>query len=179
MTGYMGKILRVDLTPGKITEEGLPPEDILRKYLSGYGLGLWMLYHECPPGISALDPENPMIFMNGVLVGTQAPSSNNLTLVTKNADTDFTAGRSHTHGWFGVNLKFAGYDALIIQGQSPRWVYLHISDGKAELRDASPILGKDTWEMEDAIPQDRQAVKYPSSESEIHCFLLKELGHLL
>ena len=61
---------------------------------------------------------------------------------------------TQANGFWGAFLKFAGYDAVIIQGQSPKWVYLHIGDGKVELRDASSILGKDTWEMEDAIRQD-------------------------
>ena len=64
--GYQGKILRVDLTEGKITTEKLPDETILRKYVGNLGLGLWYLMKELPDGIDALEPENPLIFLNGV-----------------------------------------------------------------------------------------------------------------
>ncbi len=156
----MGKILEVDLSTGKISEVELPPEDILRKFLGGSGLGLWLLYHKCPPGISALDAENPMIFLNGLLVGTNAPAPNNLTLTTKNADTGFTATRSHTHAWFGPNLRFAGYDGLIVTGKAEKPVYLWIHEGTAEIRDASKIWGKDTHETEDLV---KEAIKEPKA----------------
>src|SRR4030043_433666 len=94
--GYTGKILRVDLTKGNITVEGLPEEKILRKYIGCFGLGLWYLMKELPTGVGPLEPENPMIFMNGPFVGTRFPSCTNNTLTTLNADTKFTAGRAHT-----------------------------------------------------------------------------------
>ena len=152
--GYMGKILEVDLSTGKITESELPPEDILRKYLGGFGLGLWMLYQKCPPGVAALDAENPMILLNGPLVNTHAPAPNNLTMTFKNPSTGFTAGRSHTHGFFGPNLRWAGYDGLIITGKSEKPVYLWINEGKTEIRDAAKIWGKDTHETEDLVKEE-------------------------
>lgn len=152
--GYMGKILEVDLSTGRISEQALPPEAILRKYLGGYGLGLWMLYRKCPPGVSALDADNPMIFLNGPLVATHAPAPNNLTLTFKNASTGFTAGRSHTHGFFGPNLRWADYDGIIVTGKSEKPVYLWINEGRAEIRDASKIWGKDTHETEDLVKEE-------------------------
>lgn len=152
--GYKGKILRIDLTTRSITYEGLPSEEILRKYIGNRGLGLWYLYHMLKPGIRASDPENPMIFLNGPLLGTRISSSTNCTLVSLNMDTECTAGRSHSHGWFGVNLNRCGLDGMIITGASDKWVYLWINDDKIELRDATKLLGKDTHETEDLVKMD-------------------------
>lgn len=156
---YMGKILRVDLTTGKIGEEELPGEDVLRKYLGCYALGLRYLYDEVPPGIGSFDAENPLIFMTGPFVGTSVPTSNATTLTMKNMDTGFTAGRSHSHGWFGPNLKFNGYDGLIITGKAENPVYLWLHEGKIEIKNASHLWGKDTHETEDLVKEELGAIK--------------------
>src|SRR3989304_1336078 len=96
--GYRGKILRVNLTTAAITVEGLPDERIVRKYIGNFGLGLWYLMKELPDGIRATEPENPLIFLNGPLVGTRVPSPTNCTITTLNADTEFTAGGAPRHG---------------------------------------------------------------------------------
>jgi len=152
--GYQGKILRVDLTTGKIASEGLPDEGILRKYIGNFGLGLWYLMRELPDGVSALEPENPLIFLDGPLTGTRVPAPTNCTVTTLNADTGYTAGRAHSHGWFGPYLAKAGWDGIIFTGASPKWVYLWINDDKVELRDATKFLDKDTHETEDLIKKD-------------------------
>ena len=149
--GYAGKVLYVDLTTNKINEEGLPDETVLRTWLGCWGLGLRMLYDMVPPGVRASDPENPMIFWNGPLTGVNIPGNTNLSLATKNFNTDFTVGRSHTHGKLGINMKKAGYDGLVITGRSEKPVYLFIHDGGAELRDAVYLWGKDTHETEDIL----------------------------
>jgi aldehyde:ferredoxin oxidoreductase len=149
--GYAGKILRVDLTSGKIREEALPKDGVLRQYLGCWGLGLKYLYDMLPPGFEATDPENPLIFFAGPLTGLNLPGATNITLSTKNFDTGFTVGRSHSHGWFGIFLKGCGYDGLIITGQAEKPVYLWIREGKAELRDATKVWGKDTHESEDVV----------------------------
>jgi len=152
--GYRGKILRVDLTKGKITTEPLPDESILRKYVGCWGLGMWYLMKELPDDIGPLEPENLLIFLNGPLVGTRVPASTNCTITTLNGDTQYTAGRAHSHGWFGPFLAMAGYDGIIITGASDKWVYLWINDDKVELRDAAKFLGMDTHETEDAVKED-------------------------
>ncbi|MFC1977399.1 aldehyde ferredoxin oxidoreductase family protein [Chloroflexota bacterium] len=152
--GYRGNILRVDLTTGSINVEKLPDESVLRKYVGNFGLGLWYLMNELPNGVGPLEPENPLIFMNGPLVGVRVPAPNNCTITTLNADTKFTAGRSHSHGWFGPFLSMAGYDGIIIEGASKDWRYLWIDDDKVELRSAEKLLGKDTHETEDLIKRD-------------------------
>jgi aldehyde:ferredoxin oxidoreductase len=149
----MGKILMVDLSGGKISETDLPSDDVLRKYIGCWGLGLRYLYDLLPPGYTASDPENPLAFMTGPLTGLPIPGATNITLSTKNFDTGFTVGRSHTHGRFGILTKAAGYDGFLITGKSDKPVYLWIHDGKAELRDAVAVWGKDTHQSEDIIKE--------------------------
>jgi len=148
--GYVGKILRVDLSKESITEESLPQGE-LRKYLGGLGLGLKILTEEQPVHVKPLDPESRLIFMTGPLTGTPVPSGNNTTIVCLNAETGYTVGSSHSHGYFGPYLKFAGYDGIIVQGASRSPVCLWIGAGKAELRDADHLWGKDTHEAEDIL----------------------------
>jgi len=108
-----------------------------------------------PPGYTPSDPENPLVFMAGPLTGLNFLGATNITLATKNFDTGFTVGRSHTHARFGILTKAAGYDGFIITGKSDKPVYLWIHDGKAELRDASHLWGKtDTHETEDVIQKE-------------------------
>ena len=155
--GYMGKILRVDLTKGSIQEEPLDPE-VAEKYLGGTGLGVEYLYHEVPPGVAWDDPENRIIMASGPMGGTPVAGSGTFSLVTKGPMTNLGVA-TQANGFWAAFIKFAGYDAVILQGQSPRWVYLHIEDGKAELRDATALRGKDTWEMEAAIRQELGSTK--------------------
>ena len=155
--GYMGKILRVDLTTGLIREEPLDPA-VAEHCLGGTGLGVEYLYREVPPGVAWDDPENRIIMASGPIGGTPVAGGGTFTLVTKGPMTNLGVS-TQANGFWGAFIKFAGYDALIMHGQSPRWVYLHISEDKVELRDASALLGKDTWEMEEVIRQELGAAK--------------------
>jgi aldehyde:ferredoxin oxidoreductase len=152
--GYAGKILRVDLSREQTKEEPLPPAEVLKKYIGCWALGMKILYDECPVGISPLDARNPLIFMNGPLTGSGVPMSNNSTVVTLNYETGYTAGRAHSHGFWGPNLKWAGYDGLIIQGAAKRPVYLWIHDGQVEFRDAAKMWGRDSHDTEDLVKED-------------------------
>ncbi len=148
----MGKLLRVDLTGERITEEPLPPNDILRAYIGGTGLGVWLLMRELPEGVKkATDQTNPLIFITGPLTGTIIPTAADLTIVTLNFDVGYAVATSHTHGFVGALLKRAGYDGLIVTGAAARPVWLWIDDGRTELRDAATLWGKDTHETEDAV----------------------------
>lgn len=153
--GYVGRVLRVDLTREAVWYEPLPDDAVLRAFMGGKGLGLWYLYRLLRPGVSPFDPETPLIFMTGPLTGIpQVPAGNNTTAVSINADTGYTAGASHTHGFFGPNLKRAGFDGIIVTGSAEKPVYLWVHDGKAEIRDASRYWGKDTHETEDLVKED-------------------------
>ncbi|MFI5400320.1 MAG: aldehyde ferredoxin oxidoreductase family protein [SAR324 cluster bacterium] len=150
----MGKLLRVDLTQGTHRTEPLPDEQVLRQYVGGIGLGMYLLLRETPPGVGATDPAAPLMFMAGPLAGTPAPSSSNLAVVSLNHDTPFAVATGHTHGYWAAYLKHAGYDGIWITGASPSPVYLWVDDGRVELRDASHLWGKDTRETERLIKRE-------------------------
>jgi aldehyde:ferredoxin oxidoreductase len=147
--GYAGKILRVDLTNEHISEEILD-EATLRKWVGGSGFGAKYLYDEVPPSVQWDDPENRLIVASGPLGGTSVGGSGTISISTKGCLTN-GATSTQANGFMGAYMKFAGYDAVIFQGIAKRWVYLYMHDGKAELKDAQQLLGKNTWETEDAI----------------------------
>jgi len=152
MPGYAGKLLRVNLTTGEISTESLD-ESICKRYLGGTILGVKILYEEVSPEIDWSDPENRVIMASGPLGGTRFCGTGTYSLVTKGAMTN-GATSTQANGFFGPYLKFSGFDGIIIQGAAKEWVYIYIHDGIAELRDAGHLLGKNTWETEDAIKQE-------------------------
>ncbi len=147
--GYAGAILRVDLTSGRISREPFD-EAFARTWIGGIGIGSKVLYEEIGPEIGWDHPENRLVLATGPLAGTPVWGTGGLTVATRGAMTG-GATSTHANGFFGANLKSQGFDAIIVQGRSERWVALHIHDGRAELRDATPLLGKDTWETQDAL----------------------------
>ena len=157
MNGYTGKVLRVDLGTGEARSEELN-WDWARKYIGCQGLGIRYLYEELTPGVDPLGPDNRIVLMTGPLVGTVAPCAQKYTLVTKSPLTntfyDSTAG-----GHLGPELKFAGYDAVIIQGRAEKPVYLLIRDDRVQILNAAKLWGKDTHETEDSIKKMWRGVK--------------------
>jgi aldehyde:ferredoxin oxidoreductase len=149
--GYIGKLLRLNLTTGVITPEPLPPDNILRKYIGGVGLASKILYDEVPLNTKPLDPENRLLFLTGPLGGTPAPTSNECCVCCLSHETGYTMGVGHFHGFFGSTLKFAGFDGIIIEGRAGSPVYVWINDGLVELRDASGLWGKDSHVTVDLI----------------------------
>ena len=147
--GYAGKLLRVDLSREQITEE-IIDEETARKYIGGTGIGAKYLYEEVPPGVEWSDEANRIIIATGPLGGTAVGGSGTVSVVTKGVLTN-GAVATQSNGFFGAFLRFSGYDGIILQGRAKRWVYLYIHQGKAELRDASQLLGKDTWETSDLV----------------------------
>jgi aldehyde:ferredoxin oxidoreductase len=147
--GYMGKILWVDLTRGKIKEEALD-EKICRDYVGGYGIGARILFSRQKAKVDPLGPENTLGFMTGPLTGTQALGGSRYAVVAKSPLTG-TWGDANSGGNFGPSLKFAGFDGVFFTGQSSRPVYLLINEGKAEIRDAAHLWGKDSHDTEDII----------------------------
>ncbi|MHA2349793.1 MAG: aldehyde ferredoxin oxidoreductase C-terminal domain-containing protein [Candidatus Thorarchaeota archaeon] len=144
MHGYMGKILRINLTTSTITEE-FPDDETLRKYLGGSGLATKILFEETEPGIDPLGPENKLIFMTGPLTGTNSPSTGRYSVVTKAPLTNGW-GQANSAGFWGRDFKRSGFDGVIFEGIAPKPVYLLTEDGKAELVDAEEIWGKNTSE---------------------------------
>ena len=140
MFGFMGKILRVNLTSGNVSEEPVPEKDA-EMFLGGSGLATKYLFDELNKGVDPLGPDNKLIIMTGPLTGTISPSSGRFSAVAKSPLTNFW-GEANSGGRWGRDLKRSGFDGIIIEGVAERPVYLVIDDGKAELRDAERIWGK-------------------------------------
>jgi aldehyde:ferredoxin oxidoreductase len=147
--GYLGKLLWVDLTKKKITAEPLD-ETVARKFIGGYGIGARILFSRMKAKADPLGPGNILGFITGPFTGTQAVSGTRFTVVGKSPLTG-TWGDANSGGYFAAYLKFAGYDGVFFTGISEKPVYLFIDNGKAELKDASKLWGKDTYETEDMI----------------------------
>ena len=150
--GYMGRILRVNLSEGTFWSEALAP-DTLRKWVGGVGLGADILYREVPPGVEWSDPENRLIWTSGPLAGSGHNGAGTINIMTKGPMTNM-AGSSQANGFFGAYLKFSGFDGIVFQGRAPHLSYLYVHDGTAEIRDARHLAGMDVWETEDRIRAD-------------------------
>ena len=149
MNGSTGRYLRVNMSTEEVWDQVFD-EATVRSCLGGTGMGAKVLYEEVPPGVEWNDPENRLTIASGLLGGSPVPGSGTFSVVTKGPLTN-GATATQGNGFFGAYLRFAGYDGVIVQGAASRWLYLHISDSGAELRDASHLLGKDTWETDDLI----------------------------
>jgi aldehyde:ferredoxin oxidoreductase len=147
--GYRGKFLRVNLSSGQIRDEKIP-EETLRNFIGGRGLGVKILYDELKPRIDPLSPMNKIVILTGPVTGTPAPESGRWCSVTKSPLTG-TIHDSHSGGDFGPFLKFSGVDGVIFEGASEKPVYLWIEDGHGELKDASHLWGKDVFTTTDMI----------------------------
>jgi aldehyde:ferredoxin oxidoreductase len=147
--GYMGKILLVDLSSGKITEEILPDE-VYEKHLSGTGLAAYLLYTMIPAGADPLGPDNVLGFVSGLLTGTGSLFTGRWMLVGKSPLTG-TWGDANCGGFFSPAIKRCGYDGIFFKGISETPVYLYADGITAELRDASRLWGKDTVEAEQLL----------------------------
>ena len=141
--GYMGKILRVNLTTGSLKDENLPEEPLLRKFIGGQALAEYILLRELPLEAKPYGPESKVIMMTGPLTGTGlTPGGTKVTAVFLSPMTNYSLGRGAASGFWAAYLKSAGYDGVIIEGAGSKPTYLFINDGKPELRDAGPILGE-------------------------------------
>jgi aldehyde:ferredoxin oxidoreductase len=149
MNGYGGMILRVNLTTGAITRQPTPPE-LARDYIGGRGFGAYLLYTEVPAHADPLGPENKLIISTGPFSGLMIPGAGKCDFTTKSPLTGGYAGSS-LGGLFTAEMKYAGIDSIILEGISPKPVYLFIDDNKIELRDAAEYWGKNTIEVEVAF----------------------------
>ena len=147
--GYIGKLLFVNLTTGKIKEE-TPEENLYRDFIGGYGVGARLLYSRQKGGADPLGPENTLGIMTGPLTGTPTPLGCRYTVGGKSPLTGGW-GDANCGADFGPHLKFAGYDGVFFTGIAPKPVYLFIDNGKAELKEASHLWGKSTHETEDIL----------------------------
>jgi len=147
--GYFGRLLRVNLTNHSYHVEAIP-EQILKDYIGGRGLGSKILFDEVPAKTDALGPDNILLFLTGPLTGIPAPTTSRYSVVSKSPLTG-TAGGSSSGGHFGINLKSTGYDVLLVEGVSEKPCYLYITDQSVEIRDASHLWGKLTGKTTDIV----------------------------
>ena len=150
--GFVGKILRVDLSKRKAKAEPIPKEWVV-KFIGGEGFAAKIIYDEVPKGVDPLSPENKLVIMTGPLTGTLAPSSGRYLVAFKSPLTGIW-GVGHTGGHWGPELKFAGFDGIIVEGRAEKPTYLWICDGVVEFRDATHLWGKTVHETEDIVREE-------------------------
>ncbi len=178
--GWAGSILDVNLSTGKITKEPISKEMVV-KYVGGRGLAARILYDEVGPETDPLGPDNIILVTSGALEGTRVPTSGRYDLTSKSPQTGIY-GASNGGGFFGQELKRAGYDVIVIRGKSEKPVYLSINDDEVEIRDASHLWGQDTQVTEEMIrdelgdPKIRTLKIGPAGENE--CFSSCVIGDL-
>lgn len=152
MFGYIGKILRVNLTNSKITEDDLS-EDLARKYLGGKALSAKILFDELKPGIDPLGPENKLVVATGPLCAIPFSGNSRFSVCAKSPLND-AWGESLSGGFMAPKIRQSGFDAIIVEGTSKSPVWLYVNDGHAEIRDASRYWGKSTLETENGIKEE-------------------------
>ena len=148
MHGYLGRILRVDLSHGSLWDEPLN-EDYARRYVGGSGLAARYLYDVLDADTDPLGPDNPLLFLTGPLVGTSMTSAGRYSVCARSPLTGIW-GEANSGGFFGPELRYAGYDGIWINGAARAPVWLSIVDGKAALHDAGELWGSDIYATQDA-----------------------------
>ena len=184
MNGYWGKILVADLSKGTLIDEPLN-ERYARDFLGSTGLAARYLFDMIDRNTDPLGPDNPLILMPGLLNGTSGPSISRWGGATKSPLTGYY-GDANAGAWFGAEFKNAGYDGVILKGQSAKPVYIYINDGVAELRDADSLWGMDTYRTQDDIKKECKdkrtqiACIGPASENLVpYGNIMSEHGHSL
>ncbi|MBI2860925.1 MAG: hypothetical protein HYX91_05400 [Chloroflexi bacterium] len=150
--GWAGKVLDIDLSKGEITRKELS-RDTCEKYLGGSAYAAKVLFDELEPGIDPLGPDNIIMITQGPLSATQAPACARWDVITKGPQTGLFL-RCDGGGYFGPEMRRTGHDLMIIRGQSRTPVYIWLNDDKVEIRDASHLWGKGTWETEDRLKEE-------------------------
>lgn len=150
--GYAGEILWIDLSTEKAEKTRLETE-LARKFIGGRGLAAKILFDNLPPKINSLNPENLLIFATGVLTGCPAPGANRTVIVTKSPQTGFFLD-TYAGGHLGPEIKFAGYDVIVIKGRAKKPIYVQIEDENVLFKEAAHLWGKDCWETETMIKEE-------------------------
>jgi len=164
------KIAYIDLTTGEIIAKPIPKE-VRQLYLGGRGIDMYLLYNHVQPKIDPLSPENVLLVGTGLLCGIPALGSGRCDIAAKSPITE-AVGDSNIGGFFGLELRLAGFDHLVISGKAEKPVYLWINDGNIEIRDADHLWGKDTFETQDVIRDD-------NDDEEVKCLVIGVAGENL
>lgn len=149
--GYTGKILNIDLSRQQVSTQELDMA-LAQEFIGGMGLASKVLFDEVGPSVDPLGPDNILVFSTGPLTGTTAPCAGRAEVTAKSPLTGII-GSGNTGGVWGVELKRAGYDAIIVRGASPHPVYIWINGNQVEIRRADSLWGKDTFETSDMLRQ--------------------------
>ena len=152
--GYHGKILHCDLTNRVMTVEE-PEEGFYRKYLGGSAMGNYYLLQNLDPGVDALGPGNVLVLSTSVLTGVPLAGQSRFDAAAKSPLTG-GVGSSQAGGWWPAQLKFSGFDAIVIKGAASSPVYLWIKDGEAEIRSADHLWGLVTGDVQEKIRADHK-----------------------
>jgi aldehyde:ferredoxin oxidoreductase len=158
MDAYMGRILRVDLSESKLWDEPLRAESV-RAFVGGSGLAARLIYDMVDSHTDPLGPDNPLVFMTGPLVGTIMPSASRYSVCALSPVTGIW-GESNSGGYFGPELRFAGYDGIVITGIARKPVWLSIDEGKTQLYDGAAVWGNDSYATQEKV---RQALGQPKA----------------
>jgi aldehyde:ferredoxin oxidoreductase len=167
MNGWAGQRLRVDLTTGKITKEPLSYE-YRKKWIGGRGFNSEVIYNEVPANLDPYDPKARVCFGVGPVSGTAAPSTGRVTVSAKSPLTG-GFGDANMGGHWGAEVKYAGYDQIIVQGRAKKPVYIWIDDDKVEIRDAGHLWGKFPREAD-------QMIKEEVGDEDIHIMMIGPAG---
>jgi len=151
--GYAGRILRINLSTGNIKTEPLK-EETAKKYIGGIGLGIRLWLDNSKPGLDPFSPENPLVLTTGPLSGTIAPTGGNGHAFVSKSPQTYGIAEAKSHGFFGAELKRAGYDSVIFEGKSEKPVYVWIDDDSVQIMDAKHLWGKSPQETEDIIREE-------------------------
>ena len=149
MYGYSGKILHIDLKTQKTWIEE-KPEEWYKLWIGGVSMATRLCWENITPGCDPYSPENPVCIANGIFTGTPVPVGGKFGMADKSPMTGFI-GDSLSGSWFSIALKRAGWDGIVIHNQSDSWVNVFIDDDHVEFLDATYLLGKGTYETEEAI----------------------------
>jgi aldehyde:ferredoxin oxidoreductase len=150
--GYTGKILRINLANKTSRQEDVPLE-VTKDFIGGAGFGIKYLFDEVKASTNPFGPENKLIFAPGPFSGTTVPCASRMAVTSKSPLTN-AVGMSLAGGYFPVELKFAGYDALIVEGKAEGPTYIWIKDGEVQFRDASKVWGTQTTDCQQVIKED-------------------------
>jgi len=169
MPGFEGNIAQIDLSARKIKTRSTPPE-VIEDFIGGSGLTARLLYDRLDQDVDPLGPENPLLFMTGPMVGTVMPSAGRCSLSALSPLTGIW-GESNTGGYIGPELRFAGFDGLLITGQAEKPVWISIIDGSIRVHDASDLWGLDAYQTQERVkkvigePEARVACIGPAGEN--------------
>ena len=172
MNGYHGQLLDINLTTGEIQTISIPRK-LIETYIGGRGLGMKLLWDRLPrPGVDALSPENPLMFMAGPFSGFPIPSASRVCVVTKSPCTSpvqsdhphaSTVSYSNMGGFFGPEIRFAGYDGIVISGRAAQPVYIVIEDSRVEIRDAGQYWGMNTDALDKSLIRDLKGGRFETA----------------